>query len=70
VTGNLQGWTRVGGRQGLAGEKGPSPDTVVKASSKEIILGWGNCVRLEYIYIYQYGRIQMARGVAYEARLV
>ena len=47
MTGNLQGWTRMGVRQGLAREEGPSPDTVVKACGKEIILRWGNCVRLE-----------------------
>ena len=47
MTGNLQGWTRMGVRQRLAREKRPSPDTVVKACGKEIVLRWGNYVRLE-----------------------
>jgi hypothetical protein len=47
VTRDFQGWTWVWMGQGLAGEKRPSPDTVVKACSKEIVLRRSNCVRLK-----------------------
>lgn len=56
MTGNVQGWTGMGVRQRLAREEGPSPDTVVKACGKEIVLRWGNYMRLEEED--QYGRVQ------------
>ena len=34
-------------RQRLASENGPSPDTVVKACGKKIVLRWSDCVGLE-----------------------
>ena len=43
VTRDLGGWRR----QGFAGKQGPPPDTVVKAGGKEIVLGWGDRVRLQ-----------------------
>jgi hypothetical protein len=36
-------------RQRLASENGPSPDAVVKACGKKIVLRWSKCVGLEKV---------------------
>lgn len=65
---NLQGWTWMWMRQRLASEYGPSPDTVVKACGKKIVLRWSKCVRLEKARsICLVFRKFTVRSVAYEA---
>lgn len=58
-------------RQRLASENGPSPDTVVKACGKKIVLRWSKCMRLEKSEISRLvSRKFTVRSVAYEARQV
>lgn len=58
-------------RQWLASENGPSPDTIVKACGKKIVLRWSKCVRLEKGRVDELVfRTFTVRGVAYEAWLV
>lgn len=58
-------------RQRLAGENGPSSDTVVKACGKKIVLRWSKCVRLEKsdtnVSVF---KNFTARSLAYKAGLV
>jgi hypothetical protein len=51
MTRNLREWTWMWMwmRQRLASENGPTPDTVVKACGKKIVLRWGKCVRLKKV---------------------